>query len=260
MRLIFIIILFLTSFFTFAQPQEGAMYNVDAETFSMDKLGNFYFIDNNILTKTDAKMQTLYTYDNNSYGNLDFVDTSDPLRIMLFYKNFNTLIYLDKNLAELRDPISLDDLNFYSVDVVSVSQNGGFWLYDNQNSRIVELNKNLDVIQQGMNIYSIIGNENISCLKVSTNYIVLFATNGELIVLDKFANFYKKLHIKKDALIDLDNNNLYVLDKDLLTSFNLDTGLSKDTKLNVSEAKAISVSGNTIFVLTDKSLITFKNL
>ena len=242
-----------------AQIKEIGRINIDADKFNLDKLGNFYFITNNVLEKMDKSITLLYSYDNNTFGSISMTDVSDPLRILVFYKDFNRIVYLDKNLAELRDPVLLDDLDYLSVDVVASSQQGGFWIYDNQNSRVVCFDNNLNVVQEGMDLYSVINGAEITDLQISTDYIVLKSSES-LLVLDKFANFYTKIAIGQNALFVLDNNKVYLIESDELSFIDLDTKSSYTKVLGLDYIKDFKVSGNKLYILAENSLITFQIL
>jgi len=68
-------------------------------TLLTDHLGQFYMFDDKQITKYDQKGNRVCSYSNNQLGSISHADVSDPLRIMLFYRDFNKLVFLDKNLA-----------------------------------------------------------------------------------------------------------------------------------------------------------------
>ena len=55
---------------------------------SVDNFSNLYFIKNNELIKISEK-DTFY-FKNNFYSNITSVDVKNPLRIQLFYEDFNS--------------------------------------------------------------------------------------------------------------------------------------------------------------------------
>ncbi len=260
MKILINVLLCFCSIATFGQIKEISRNTVDAHLFKLDKLGNFYFVNKNVLTKTDKDLKTLCTWDNYSYGDISFVDVSDPLRILMYYADFNTLLFLDKYLTELRDPVSLDDISIYNSGAIAVAQQGGFWVYNYQNSQIVRVDQNLNIAQKGVDLYSQIKDSEIRELVVSTDYILLQTNNNKIIVLDKFANFYTKLVLKSETPICVDNEKLFYIEDKALIIYDMAKKKLYSIDIPISSVLDIEVSGNILYVLSEKSLITFKIL
>ena len=75
--------------------------NLDADQFlGYDQFGFYYTIKNNVLSKT-KDIQSL-EYKNISLGKITKVDLQNPLKIVLFYENFNTVVMLDNQLNEIQ--------------------------------------------------------------------------------------------------------------------------------------------------------------
>ena len=65
-----------------------------------DKFGFNYYIKNNVFFKKDN--QELFQYKNVALGKIMKVDLLNPLKIILFYENFNTIIIVDNQLNEIQ--------------------------------------------------------------------------------------------------------------------------------------------------------------
>jgi hypothetical protein len=68
------------------------------EFITMDSFGFYYFIKGNVFYK--QKENELYQYKNLSLGKITHVDLQNPLKIVLFYEGFNSVITLDNQLNE----------------------------------------------------------------------------------------------------------------------------------------------------------------
>ena len=70
-----------------------------AEEFvNMDSFGYYYYIKGNVFCK--QKENELFQYKNLSLGKIKHVDLQNPLKIVLFYEGFNSVITLDNQLNE----------------------------------------------------------------------------------------------------------------------------------------------------------------
>jgi hypothetical protein len=93
-----------------------------------DNLKNDYFLKNNVLKKINAIEK--FQYQNLSLGNIEKVCLTNPLQIVLFYKDFNTVVLLDNQLNEtqqidgnkLEIPIKIEGFGLAGQNQV--------WLYD----------------------------------------------------------------------------------------------------------------------------------
>ncbi len=257
-----ILLLFCSFFFNQSTAQSGKFseFEVKANNFAVDNLGYFYFIDGASLTKTDKDFQTISQYSDKTYGEITDIDVSDPFRILIFFKDFNVIVFLDNQLASLRDPISLDDLGFYSVDAVCSSAAGSFRLYDNQTSSVITIGKDLNVIQTGTSLYSISGDYKAVKIRESNNFVFVLFSSGYIIRLDKFSNFANNYFCGEGILFDSFNDDLYIINENAV--FGLDDKNNKILYFNFEPMKILDfkMRAEKLFILSEKSLITFKIL
>ena len=108
---------------------------IDADTFvGFDGMGNLYYLKNNVFYMKNDKES--WQYKNISLGKPTKIDIQNPLKIMLFYENFNTVIILDNQLNETQK------INFsekYLPIVVSATGNASqnrLWIYNSLTQQI----------------------------------------------------------------------------------------------------------------------------
>ncbi len=93
-----------------------------------DGLGNNYFIKNNVFIKQN-ETQT-WEYKNVALGKITSVDYVNPLKIVVFYEDFNTIITLDNQLNEIQK------LNLFEIDntifasKIGMASQNQFWIYN----------------------------------------------------------------------------------------------------------------------------------
>ncbi len=106
---------------------------------------NYYSIRNNILIKNNPS--TTYQYNNLGLGKISRVDFQNPLQILIFYKNFNSVVLLDNQLNE----INKIDFNLKAIPVtieaVALSSQNQIWIYDSISSKIGLYNVNSDAFK-----------------------------------------------------------------------------------------------------------------
>ena len=223
--------------------------------FEVDHLGNIYVVTNSELSKYDTDANKIYNYSDASLGNISFIDTSDPLRILVFYQDFNQLVYLNNKLTKIGNEIDLYDFSVNETDLVCNSQNGGFWIYNSIENQATHVSNNGNITKQSMLLGSFFGNSEI--MKISeknSNLYLLFAKNG-ILQLDQNGQFIRKLIINGIQDFQVQGNFIY---------YQKEKGFYKYLPLNQedqmiyskasSEKKTIRINKDKIFISNEKSI------
>ena len=106
MKKIVLLFIILLHFGVFAQNKmsEVTLLNTMAlvaeQIIGQDQFGFTYYKTNNVFYK--MKDGISFEYKNISLGTITKVDIKNPLRILLYYENFNTVILLDNQLNEIQ--------------------------------------------------------------------------------------------------------------------------------------------------------------
>lgn len=105
--------------------------------FSADNLGNLYVITaGNQLKKYNPRGDSMGVFNNvRQYGKLTHIDPSSPLRTVLFYRDFKTVLILDR-LMNLVNTIDLRKQNIFQVRSVCLGYDNSIWVFDEQASRL----------------------------------------------------------------------------------------------------------------------------
>ena len=131
-----------------SQSQAIAVSKVGELTFDMDEfvgfdgLGNYFYIKNNVLFKKTAT--DLFQYQNLLLGKIDKVDILNPLKVIVFYKAFNSVIVLDNLMNEIqRIDFSSPEKEIIAT-AVGISGQNKLWVFNalNQQIGLYDLNSN----------------------------------------------------------------------------------------------------------------------
>ena len=133
-------ILFIVSGYSFGQNQkisptkiEGI--TIDADTFvGFDGFRNYFYIKDNVLYKSAEN--NMLQYQNVSLGTITKVDILNPLKIIVFYEDFNTVIVLDNQLNEIqRVEFSKLD-NPIVASAIGIAGQNKLWFFNTLNQQI----------------------------------------------------------------------------------------------------------------------------
>jgi hypothetical protein len=105
--------------------------------FAPDNLGNLYVLTtDNQLKKFNVRGDSMAVFNNvKKYGKLTEINASNPLRTILYYKDYRTVLVLDRFLNDV-NKIDLRKLNIFQVKVVAPAYDNSIWVFDEQESKL----------------------------------------------------------------------------------------------------------------------------
>jgi len=146
-KLIFILFLVLL-FFQKGKSQTDSSFALitsiegDIQSFVVDNMENIYILTStDQLKKLDAKGDSVAVYNNvKRFGKLSAIDVSNPLKVILYYKDFANIVILDR-LLNVRHSIDLRKTGISQVSAISQSYDGNIWLYDELENKLKKINE-----------------------------------------------------------------------------------------------------------------------
>ena len=103
----------------------------DIVDFTVDNLGNIYVLSmDNRLKKIGPKGDSIAVYnDVRRYGKVTYVDATNPLKILVYYREFTTVIELDRFL-NLINTIDLRKQNILQAKAIGLAYDNNVWVFD----------------------------------------------------------------------------------------------------------------------------------
>ena len=135
----FILSLVLLSMFSIWGQKKSASLlstqSISASTFvGIDVLSNLYYIENNVFFKKNKSQ--LWQYKNLSLGKITKIDLRNPLKIFVFYEDFNAGILLDNQLNEIQK-INFSEANpSIIVTAIGIASQNRLWVFDSLTQKL----------------------------------------------------------------------------------------------------------------------------
>ena len=101
--------------------------------FGFDNQKNQYGIKNNVVIKRST---TDFEYKNIGLGKITRIDFQNPLQIVVFYKDFNTVVLLDNQLNEIKRIDFNLKPELVQLEAVGLSAQNQLWIYDGITNKI----------------------------------------------------------------------------------------------------------------------------
>ena len=189
-----------------------------------DPMGNVYIVRDNTLKKFSAGHVQAAYYTNSFLGNIQSVDVSDPLRILLFYKYYNQVVWVDNFLSEIRSPVWLDELGIDQVELVCSSNQGGFWVFNSLNNQLQYFDVNLKMVHESPTLNILTGPDITPTFMLEKSRSLYLNVPGTgILVFDRFGNYSKTLPVDVPSVFQVTDRNLYFLKDGKLFSYDLTT-------------------------------------
>ncbi len=222
-RLSFVFLLILCVSFT-ADDTLKNLYTIKskADFFTTDNFGNTYLVKADEIRKYNPQGDLLKMFSAKSLGKITSVDASNPLRVLVFYKDFASVLFVDDLLSQNGDVINLLDLSLEQSDVVCNSFNNGLWLFNRQNTNLVRLDDDLHTKVNTGNLNNLLGiTLKPNFLLEYDGYIYLNNPAEGILVFDIYGTYFKTITLKNLSHFQVKENLLLYFLGGELKSYNL---------------------------------------
>ena len=193
----------------------------------IDNQGNSYFIKKDQIKKYNIKGELIKIFSNKKLGAISSIDVSNPLRILLFYKDQSAVLFLDSQLSEQSDKLDLNLINLEQSVLACTSVNNSVWLFNKQNCELVRLDKN-KMINTG-NLNTLLSTDlNPVFMLEYNNYLYLNDPNIGILIFDIFGTYFKTLPIKSINKFNVIGNKIYYKKENKLFSYEIKNYITEE--------------------------------
>lgn len=228
---------------------------LDADAFvSTNNFDTTFYILENVLFKHSTETKGIdIGYSNFQLGNITSVNTFNPLKINVFYKDFNTVLILDNRLAEMFK-IDFNTFSDYkNVSYVATGSDNTLWIF-NENTQQLEL---FDYKTKTTRAQTLPFKSAVLDLKSNYNYCWIL-TEKALYVYDYFGNLLKKMKNQGYTSIEIDNENIIFKKDNALFYLKKDSGTIVPIRLPNLLINQFYVTNETLYIYNDEILHTYQ--
>ncbi len=227
--------------------------------FTVDNLGNVFLVKENEIIKYLSNGNYFNRYSNLKLGTITSVDALNPLRLMLFYKDYQQLIFLDNQLSQKSDPVSLEKLGYEQTELVCVSANNGIWLFNKANNELVRFDEQLKQIASTGNLKQMLQTEELkpNFLIEHNGNVFLNCPELGIYVFDIFGTFSKIISLKNLKNFQVNENIIYFLKDNQLCSYNYKLFEEACKSFPISKLSSAAYYKNKVYLSNKDSLFVY---
>ncbi|HRP59585.1 MAG TPA: hypothetical protein PK833_04765 [Vicingus sp.] len=224
--------------------------------FTTDQTGSYYEITSNQIFKTGKNGQRQFTYSNNILGEISSVDVSNPMKIIVFFKEFSKVVVLDNTLTEQGGVLDLNEVSLEETSLVCSSYNNGVWYYNPIKYQLTRIENTTNITNTSANISTLLN------INIQPNFLVEFnnkvylndPTNG-ILVFDIYGTYIKTIPIFGLTSFQVKEKYLlYVNQQGNIETYDFFT-LEKTVykPLQYSNIKMVRIENKTIYIINSKN-------
>lgn len=227
-------------------------------SFTVDNLGELYIINtDNQLKKYDEKGDSIGVFNQvTKYGKLSYVQAQNPWKSILFYKNYSTIVLLDKYLNVISN-INLRKQNIFQVNALTTSYDNNIWLYDEQDNKLKKIDDSGNSLFESVD-FRLIFDSVPSPEKIIDNdgFVYLYDPEKGLYIFDYYGSFKNKLPFLHWTNIAVVDKQIYGFDKENVYRYNSPFPEAKKYALSpeLLDNTSIQVNNHRIYVLKNQQL------
>ena len=229
--------------------------------FNVDNLDNIYLITaGNQLKKINGNGDSVGVFnDVKRYGNLSYIDVTNPLKILLYYKSFATVVMLDRFL-NIRNSINFRKKNIFTVQSIATSYDNNIWLFDEQDYKLKKIDEDGKLLQETTDFRMLFDSvPSPTQLTDKENFVYLYDAEKGFYIFDYYGAFKNRLPFLNWKNIAVSEKNMYGFANNKLYSYELNSFILKEYKLpafiaNNAEIKAIN---GKVYLLKDDGIYIY---
>lgn len=223
-NLCLLIALATTSFSAAQQETPIAIISQETGKVIVDNLGAIYAYNDFEINKYDENGALLYSFQSLENGAISQLDASNPLKLIVYYKESLLAKVLDNTLSEMAS-FSLQDFGYVAVELIAYSRDDYFWFYDSSSNTLVKWNNTGEVLLQSEPLHLLFQNSVLPTnILLHEGLLYLSDPKEGVFIFDQFGTFKKQLYLKGVENFQIVQNRLIYFNETSLKMYDLQFG------------------------------------
>ncbi len=264
-NLIIPVVVFLLQVSVFAQTDTSFQLvktiKGDIIAFTVDNLDNIYLLSSsNQVKKLNANGDSVAIFnDVKKFGQATLIDVSNPLKVLLFYKDFATIVVLDRFL-NIRNTIDLRKHNILQVRAIGQSYDNKIWLYDELENKLKKIDEDGTLLQETPDFRQLFGSAPApQKIFDQDQYIYLYDSAQSVFVFDYYGALKNKILIRGWQNFKVAGKYIFGSTANRLYRYDIKTFRVDEWNMppEISGATSFSFSASRLYALRKDSITIF---
>lgn len=222
-------------------------------SFSVDNLDNIYAITNTSqLKKIGLDGETICVFnDVKRYGSPSLIDVTNPLKLLLYYQPYATVVVLDRML-NVRNSINFRNQNIFSVQRIATSYDNNIWIFDEQDYKLKRIDEEGKQLFESTDFRMLFDSvPSPAALIDRDNYVYLYDPAKGFYIFDYYGTFKNRLAFTNWNSPEVSGKVIYGFKDNKLYSYELNSLTLKEYSLPVffGDYLAIKAMNKKVYLL-----------
>ncbi|MEO6962067.1 MAG: hypothetical protein ABIY90_08875 [Puia sp.] len=231
--------------------------------FEVDNLGNMYVLTgDNQLRKLSAAGDSLAVFnDVRRYGKISYIDVTNPLKILLYYGEFGTVVMLDRFLNNINS-IDLRKFNFFQIRSIGLAYDNNIWLYDELDAKLKKIRDDGSLLLETTDIRQLTDSvPEVDMLTDQDGFVYLYDSLKGVFIFDHYGGFQKFIPLKNWQHFTVIDNAILGWEGSYFFKYTVKTGEQQKQEIPAYCLPAIKmeVRPESIYVLKTDGIHVYKN-
>lgn len=265
-RLLTIIVLLTLTQFSFAQADTAfrliRTFSGEIADAAIDNLDNVYILTTtDQLKKYNVSGDSMAVYNNvRKYGKVYSIDVSNPLKVLLYYKDFSSIVVLDR-LLTARSTIDLRRKNILQVSAIGQSYDNNIWVFDAYDNKLKKIDDEGSILLETPDLRQVF-NQGITPQQIidQNNQLYLYDAIYGLFVFDHYGTFKRKIPVAGWSNVSITDKYILGISNESLQAYNVSTLIQAQQKLpgNFTPYYRYYISNNKLIALSKDALHIYR--
>jgi hypothetical protein len=178
----------------------------------LDNFGNILVAQKDKLQKIDADGKVLFEQSLKKFGEIASIDARNPMKILLFSEEQQSVFYVDNTLSNQENEIDLNEFDItYATKISASNRPDKIWVYDQENSKINLISSNKSQTQQIENILGLLDLNKVNQFFEAQDFLWILDNEKGIYQFDLYGTLISSFEMSGISYLDVDDNYLYIL-------------------------------------------------
>jgi hypothetical protein len=232
-------------------------YSGDIKGITIDNLNNIYLISSTgQVKKLGPSGDSLAIYNQvRNYGLPYSMDVSNPLKVLLFYKDYSTVVVLDRYLA-VRTSIDLRKQRILQPGAIGLSYDNNIWVFDEYDNKLKKVDEQGNLLLETADFRSALNHTILPQTIINDNGSVYLADslNG-IFVFDNYGTFKRRLALNKWQSFEVFQNRIISIQNGFISIYDPLTFIERRQRLPAFQPYVNAFTHANKFILLGKDSV-----
>jgi hypothetical protein len=233
----------------------------DIVAFTVDNLDNIYLLSStNQVKKLNPNGDSAAIFnDVKKFGQATLIDVSNPLKVLLYYRDFATIVILDRFL-NVRNTIDLRKHDILQVRSISQSYDNKIWVYDEVENKLKKIDEDGTLLSETPDFRQLFDPAPLpQKIFDQDQYVYLYDSSLAVYVFDYYGALKNKILINYWQNFKVAGKYIFGSNANTLYRYDIKTFRVEEWKLpeEISRAKAFNFTASRLYALRKDSIDIF---